>query len=86
MIFVATKQVGQQFFPPPLLLDPGSGMDKSQDPKSGINIPDPQIIPDTNGMVPVSSDYNIIILGDAIFLQYSSGSTEMEKHNYISSR
>jgi hypothetical protein len=56
-------------------------MDKSQDPKSGINMPDPQIIPDTNGMVPVSSDYNIIILGDAIFLQYSSGSTEMEKYN-----
>jgi hypothetical protein len=56
-------------------------MDKSQDPKSGINIPDPQIIPDTNCMVPVSSDYNIIILGDAIFLQYSSGSTEIEKYN-----
>jgi len=53
-------------------------MDKSQDPKSGMFIPDPQIIPDTNGMVPVSSDYNIRILGDAIFLQYSSGSTEME--------
>jgi hypothetical protein len=80
------KTSGTTIFPPPLLLDPGSGMDKSQDPKSGINIPDPQIIPDTNGMVPVSSDYNIIILGDAIFLQYSSGSTEMEKHNYISSR
>jgi hypothetical protein len=25
-----------------LLLDPGSGMDKNQDPGSGINIPDPQ--------------------------------------------
>ncbi len=33
------------FFPTPLLvllLDPGSGMDKNQDPGSGINIPDPQ--------------------------------------------
>jgi hypothetical protein len=25
-----------------LLLDPGSGMGKNQDPVSGINIPDPQ--------------------------------------------
>jgi hypothetical protein len=25
-----------------LLLDPGFGMDKNQDPGSGINIPDPQ--------------------------------------------
>jgi hypothetical protein len=25
-----------------LFLDPGSGMDKNQDPGSGINIPDPQ--------------------------------------------
>ncbi len=25
-----------------LLLDPGSGMDKNQDPGSGMNFPDPQ--------------------------------------------
>ncbi len=33
------------FFHPSLLLlflDPGSGMDKNQDPGSGIKIPDPQ--------------------------------------------
>jgi hypothetical protein len=34
MIFVATKKVEQQIFPPLLLplLDPGSEMDKNQDP------------------------------------------------------
>jgi hypothetical protein len=45
MIFVATKLwQDKKFFPPllVLLLDPGSGMDKNQDPGSGINIPDPQ--------------------------------------------
>jgi hypothetical protein len=40
------KTLGQQiFFPPPLLvllLDPGYGMDKNQDPGSEINSPDPQ--------------------------------------------
>jgi hypothetical protein len=54
-IFVATKKVAggtTNLFSPPLLfpfLDPGcdirdprSGMDKNQDPGSGINIPDPQ--------------------------------------------
>jgi hypothetical protein len=47
-ILEAKKKVGQQISPPPpvllLLLDPGSGnMDKSHDPGSGINIPDPQV-------------------------------------------
>jgi hypothetical protein len=38
MLFVATKIVGQKkFFPLFWLLDPGSGMDKYQDPGSGIN-------------------------------------------------
>jgi|LakMenE01Jun11ns_1017448.scaffolds.fasta_scaffold8149651_1 hypothetical protein len=39
------KMVGQKLFSPPLLvllLDPGSGMDKIQDPGSGMNIRDPQ--------------------------------------------
>jgi hypothetical protein len=44
--FVATKKrYDNKFFSPSLLLlflDPGSGMGKNQDPKSGINIPDPQ--------------------------------------------
>jgi hypothetical protein len=48
--FVATKK-GKTTIPPPLLLlldpgfeirDPGSGMDKNQDPGSGLNIPGPQ--------------------------------------------
>jgi hypothetical protein len=41
MIFMATKKVGQLIFPPPLLLlllDLGSGMDKSQDPGSNLRI------------------------------------------------
>ncbi len=41
-IIVATKKVGHNIFSPTLLfllLDPGSGMDKS---RSGTNIPDPQ--------------------------------------------
>jgi hypothetical protein len=46
VIFVATR-IGRttNFFHPSLLLlflDPGSGMDKNQDPGSGINIPDTQ--------------------------------------------
>ncbi len=51
MIFLATKN-GNKNFPPPLLVlsldpgsgirDPGSGMDKNQDPGSGRNIQDPQ--------------------------------------------
>jgi hypothetical protein len=46
--FVATKKgLTTNFFSPlsfvvVLFLDPGSGMDKNQDPGSGINIPDPQ--------------------------------------------
>ncbi len=45
--FVATKKsMTTNFFHPPslllLFLDPGSGMGKHQDPRSGINIPDPQ--------------------------------------------
>ncbi len=44
--FWLQKKVGQQmFFHPSLMLlflDPGSGMDKNQDPESGMNIPDPQ--------------------------------------------
>jgi hypothetical protein len=40
---VATKKFTTNIFHPSLLfLDPGSGMDKNQDPGSGINIPDPQ--------------------------------------------
>jgi hypothetical protein len=46
MKIVATKNGRREKFPHPpilvLLLDPGSGMDKNQDPGSGINIPDPQ--------------------------------------------
>ncbi len=46
MKFVATKKgMTKKKFRPSLLLlflDPGSGMDKNQDPESGINIPDPQ--------------------------------------------
>ncbi len=51
MIFVATQMVGKKVSPPPLLLllirdprfgDPGSGIDKKQDPGAGINIPEPQ--------------------------------------------
>jgi hypothetical protein len=46
MIFAATKIGGtKKNFPSPLLvllLDSGSGMDKNQDPGSGIKIPDPQ--------------------------------------------
>ncbi len=47
VIFVAAKKVGQQFFPLLfccccLVRDLGSGMDKSQDSGSGINISDPQ--------------------------------------------
>jgi hypothetical protein len=36
------KRVGQQIFSPSLLLLFGSGIEKNQDPGSGINIPDPQ--------------------------------------------
>jgi hypothetical protein len=42
VIFVAPKRVGQQIFLPSFLAVVGSGMDKNQDPGSGINIPDPQ--------------------------------------------
>jgi hypothetical protein len=53
VIFVTTKKVGPLiFFHPSLFLlfldlgseirDQGYGMDKNQDPESGINIPDPQ--------------------------------------------
>jgi hypothetical protein len=48
MILVATKKVGQQIFFTLLfcscfgIRDQRSGMDKNQDPGSGINIPDPQ--------------------------------------------
>jgi hypothetical protein len=46
VILAATKKgKTTNFFHPSLLflfLDPGSGMDKNQDPGSGINIPDPQ--------------------------------------------
>jgi hypothetical protein len=46
VIFVATKKGRTtNFFHPSLLLlflDPRSGIDKNQDPGSGINIPDPQ--------------------------------------------
>ncbi len=41
VIFLATKKVGQQIFPPSLLLllfDPGSGMDKNQDPEQAFRI------------------------------------------------
>jgi hypothetical protein len=41
-----TKKEGEQIFSPSafvaLLLDPGPGIDKSQDPRSEINIPDPR--------------------------------------------
>jgi hypothetical protein len=49
--FVATKKGLTKIFFSPLsfvvvfgsgIRDPGSGMDKNQDPGSGINIPDPQ--------------------------------------------
>jgi hypothetical protein len=44
--FATTKKAGQQIISPSafvaLLVDPGPGMDKSQDPGSGINIPDPK--------------------------------------------
>ncbi len=43
VICVPTKKAGQNFFFTPLFfccfLDPGSGMDKNQDPGSEINIP-----------------------------------------------
>jgi hypothetical protein len=46
MIFEATKNGRtKKNIPPPLLvllLNPGSGMDNNQDPRSGINIADPQ--------------------------------------------
>jgi hypothetical protein len=46
MIFCGYKKCrAQKIYPPPLLmlfLDPGSEMDKNEDPVSGINIPDPQ--------------------------------------------
>jgi hypothetical protein len=46
MISVATKNGRTNKIVPPcllvLLLDPGSEMDKNQDPGSGKNIPDPQ--------------------------------------------
>ncbi len=44
MIFVATKKIVGDFFPPllVLLLDPRSGIRNGQKSGSGINIPDPQ--------------------------------------------
>jgi hypothetical protein len=45
VIFVANNKADPKKIHPSLLLpffDPGSGMDKNQDPGSGINIPDPQ--------------------------------------------
>jgi hypothetical protein len=44
VIFVATKEVGQQFYFPLLfgIRDPGAEMDKNQNQGSGINIPEPQ--------------------------------------------
>jgi hypothetical protein len=46
--FVATKKgMTKNFFHPSLLLlflDPGSGMVKNQDPGSGINIPDLELL------------------------------------------
>ncbi len=48
MIFVATKNGGQKIslsfgsIVGSRIRDPGTGMDKNQDPGSGMNIPDPQ--------------------------------------------
>jgi hypothetical protein len=41
MIFVTTKNGNTKIFSPSFGAVVGSGMDKNQDPGSGINIPDP---------------------------------------------
>jgi|688.fasta_scaffold1259134_1 hypothetical protein len=60
MIFVATKMVEQQKFPLfPFGAVVGSGIDKNQDPGSGINIPGSATLALVLGPWPPTSFYSV---------------------------